>query len=125
VINAQLDVEHLDQLADGIVQMLKRGRALFFLIGPWDRFQGNLVFLPPFCDIVRAGVGLVTQNLQVGMPIQRFKANLHIQAIGLSQLKIIISGLICRSALRPIATNDILITPFKDLNLTCEISELD
>jgi hypothetical protein len=84
----QLPVDRFDQRADGVLQILKGSRDLFFLVGARDRTQDNPIFCPQGSGYNGTDITLVSQHFQIGMFAQQFKPSFQIGTVGRGQFKI-------------------------------------
>jgi len=84
----QLAVDRLDQLTDGIVEMLESRRNLLFLVCSRDGAQHDAVFLPQFCRYLCTDIAFVAQHLLVGMFTQQLKTGFQIGRVGWGQFEI-------------------------------------
>lgn len=84
----QLAIDRLDQLSDGIVQMLESRRNLLFLVCSRNGTQRDAIFLPQFRRYLRTNITLVAQHLFVGMVTQQLKSGFQIGRVGGGQFKV-------------------------------------
>src|SRR4030065_2138972 len=81
-LSRQLAVDGLDQLTEGIVQMLESRRNSLLLVCSRDGAQQDAVFLPQCRRFLCTDVAFVSQHLLVGMFTQQFKSGFQISTVG-------------------------------------------
>lgn len=84
----QLAVDRLDQLSDGIVQMLESRRNLLFLVYSRNGAQRDTIFLPQFRRDRCTNIALVAQHLLVGMFTQQLKSSFQIGSVSGGQFEV-------------------------------------
>lgn len=84
----QLAVDRLDQLSNGIVQMLKSRRNLLFLVCSRNGAQRDAIFLPQFYGYLGTNIAFVAQHLLVRVFTQQLKSGFQIGRVGGGQLEV-------------------------------------